>query len=1194
MRYLHGKRAFAFLLLFLGVALFPSLLPAQVTASTGAIQGLVTDPSGKVVTHAEVKLTNHSLRLEKTATSNSEGTYVFPVLPPASGYEVTIETSGFSRYTATNLSVRVTENTVLNIKLQVGSVTEQVTVSGGAQQVNTTNATLGEVVGTRVITALPLPSRNVFDLAATDAGVYENFDSPASTIAQGGNAVYVAGQRATANDYKLNGIESTSVEFHTLSAGSIPIPSPDAVQEFRTQTSLYDATSAYGSGGSINLVTRSGTSNYHGTVYDFFRNTVLNANDYFLKAQQLIKNQKNTPPVMLQNQFGGSFGGPVPLLHKTFFFVNYEGTRQKNGSTGLSTGNLPVLPATRDAASLAAAFGVPVGAIDPVALKLINAPGPLGRPLLPSGTGTLGTYGSYAASGAVILNTNQVSSRLDHDFTIAGHDNHLAVAYFYNDGIFINPSGLGGSPGQAYDYPLANKNLSIIDTHTFSSKLVNEAVYGFNWEKRDIEAYGRGVELSDVGMTRFNSSYYNLLPAFSFSDTSLGVFGYGGNIGRRQHTAAINFRDTASLDLNKNTLRFGFESIWEQFNESPQTNAGGTIQFQPYFADILYGKPTNTKQDTAFRDFLIGAPYQTTGTSGEQNYHIRATDLGAFLQDDYRFTRRLTLNLGVRYDHLGNPTETHNFLANFDPSLLSTATLESGGAGLQQGFLLAGKNGVSATTLGENNGNFSPRVGFAYDVFGNGKLAVHGGFGLYYQSADDEQSQLVNNIPFNQNATQSNYQVGTVTGIGGTNTGTVTGLGNPTPTLPLPSAFPIFPTFKTQIGVTASGAPQYLTDPGTGLVAGISPSVYSVQRNNRMPYSENFNLTAQYAFARDWTLAVGYLETNGVRQSAGQNPNNALFINATSPGRFGLTTNTSANRESRVPIAGILSTSYATLINEAFSSYNALLVTVTHQLSRGFLIKTAYTHSKSIDNFPAGNSNGPGTFGGGSVGNQFLLGLNKGTSEQDVPNRLVVTYVWDLPGFRSHHVLDAALGHWSLSGITTYQDGLPGTVIQTIGSTSLTGTSGYGLVTGALRQPGSPQSNYNASTGAIQYLNFAAATVQPLLANTTIGSTTPQGTPGSGTYPIGASGGRMIGKPEIGVFRAPFQNRWDATLSKNFPVKSFGEGGNVEFRAEAFKLWNNTIFNAPNSTAGATTFGQITSTVDSTGRQLQFAVKVSF
>ncbi len=220
------------------------------------------------------------------------------------------------------------------------------------------------------------------------------------------------------------------------------------------------------------------------------------------------------------------------------------------------------------------------------------------------------------------------------------------------------------------------------------------------------------------GHVRFNSSYFPTLPSFSFSDGSLGEFGYGGNIGRYQHTANFDFRDTASWDLNKHTLRFGFETIREQFNETPQASPGGSLSFNTYFADTLYGKPP-AAQDLAIRDFLIGAPYQSSGNTGEQRFHIRVANYSGFVQDDYRATHRLTLNLGIRYDHFGNPTETHNYISNFDPSLLSADTLQIGGAGLQQGFVIAGANGISASTLGVNNGSYSPRVGFAYDVLGN-------------------------------------------------------------------------------------------------------------------------------------------------------------------------------------------------------------------------------------------------------------------------------------------------------------------------------------------------------------------------------------------------------------------------------------------------------------------------------------------
>jgi hypothetical protein len=510
---------------------------------------------------------------------------------------------------------------------------------------------------------------------------------------------------------------------------------------------------------------------------------------------------------------------------------------------------------------------------------------------------------------------------------------------------------------------------------------------------------------------------------------------------------------------------------------------------------------------------------------------------------------------------------------------------------LQQGFAIANVGGVSASTLGTNNGTFAPRVGFAYDVFGNAKLALHGGYGFYYQSANDEQSLIVNNPPFYETANLNNYQLGTLPNT--TTAGTVTGLANPFPVLPQPIAFPLFPTFQTVTGTSSTGAPVYQKDPVTGLTQGISPSLNGVLRNSKVPYAENWNLTAEYAFLHNWTLAVGYLGTNGIHQLAGLNLNNALFVNAANPavrGASTITTNSSANRESRVPIAGVSSTGLSTLVAEAFSSYNALLVTVTHQLTNNFLFKAAYTNSRSIDNYPASSSTGSG--GSTSIGNAYVLSQNTGTSEQDVPNRFVVTYVWDLPKYRNNRLLNSIAEHWSLAGITTYQSGLSGTITSSA-TTSLTGNTPYALVLGQLKNPGSPQSHNSA--GKIQYLNAASIAVQPLLASgATAGPTNPQGGYGTQLYTIGSGGGTPIGNETRGSYRAPFQYRWDATLSRNFPLKVLGDAGNLEFRAESFKIFNNTIFNGPSATAGAGAFGQITSTIDTTGRQFQFALKASF
>jgi hypothetical protein len=1152
---------FAFLSLFV----WSSASFAQASNSTGAIGGTVKDSSGAVVRGATLTLDNASLGITRTEHSGSDGAYSFPFLQPGGGYRITVSDAGFKSESITNLNVNITETTVVNPNLSLGQASEEVTISGDVEQVQTTSATLGGIVGERVITSLPLATRNVLDIFGTDAGVVTALTNPSLGITQGGYATYVAGARATANNYLFNGIDANNFEFQTLAPGVVPIPSPDSLQEFRTETSLYDATSGYSSGGNINLITRSGTSKYHGAAYEFIRNTIFNANDYFLK-------QAGKPrPLLIQNQFGGSIGGRIPRLGSTFFFVNYEGMRQKNGVLGTTTATaVPVLPSTITASTLAAAFStsaVPLSAsrIDPVAVNLLNTPGSYGGFLYPHLGGTAGTTVSYAYSKPVILNADQVSSRVDHDFKLLGHDNHLIGTGFYAGQFYRDPTGSGGQP---YSYPLGNQHATIEDTHTFKSNLLNDAVYGYNWDRRDIQAVG-GATLSEVGMTRSNSAVTNLLPDISITNY-LSTIDYTANVQHPQHAASFDFRDTLTWNKGHHGLRFGFETRREEFNDGiylPRGSLGFTG------GDFATGS-------TAFQDFLTGTPSSVALKSSISRLDFRAHDYIGFVQDDYRITQRLTLNLGLRYDNLGNPYEVKNEITNFDPSLLSASAFQIGGPGLQSAFVTAGQNGVSRTTMLKTNyGSYSPRVSFADDVLGNGKLAVRGGFGIYYQ-ADGYALQFANsgNPPY-----QISYANSTATASGV--------LANPFPVEPTPDQFPQFPLFPTMTGLKATGAPIYqLFNPTTGAVVQNNAPALSVQatnRNIRSPYTENWNFTTEYEFAPNWTLEVGYLGSHGVRQTTNTQQNTPLLIPAGSTGRFGLTANSGTNRESRVPIAGLSSSGFSYLTNNGSSVYNAFIATLNHRLSKDFLIKAAYTHSHSVDDYAASSST---NYSGSAIGNPYSLALNRGVSEQDVPNRLVFTYVWDLPGLHGER-LNYFLGHWSLAGISTFQNGAAGYVTQSIGTGSFDTATGYGaLVAGCqLVESGSIQSHHNV------YLNPSCATTQPLLAaGSSFSGFAPYQTPGSQTFNVAAGGGYLLGTENRGAFHAPFQERSDVTLSKNFPVHQLGSAGNLEFRAECFKIFNNAIFAAPVTTAGTANFGQVSSTIDNTGRQFQFALKASF
>ena len=1148
-------------LLVLGLASFGW---AQASPTTGAIRGTVTDSTGAVIPGATVALTNPALTIRREVKTESDGSFIFPLVQPMSGYQVEIEVAGFQKKVVKGIEVRVTEVTMANAQLAVGNISQEVIVTSEAQPVNTASAALGGVLGPGVVTALPLPTRNVFDLLATDAGVTSLLTSPASTILQGSEAMFVGGTRDTGNNYVLNGVDANNFEFHTLAIGIVPIPNPDAVQEFKTQTNLYDATTGFSGGGSITLLTKSGTSKIHGDAYEFLRNTDLNANDFFFNKAGKQR------PIMQQNQFGFSLGGPIPRLKKTFWFVNYEGMRQRNGVAGGGTGFVPVLPAQRNAASLAQAFGLPVSAIDPVAVKILNAPGAFGGYLWPSGTGApVGQLGTYTYSSPVHYTGDQLNARIDHEFTTWGISNHLSGVFFWNHGIFLNTGGFNsGIFGEPYQYPLANTSVSLQDLQTIRPNLLNEITLGFTYNARDIASV-KQLALGDIGMSRFNSAYVPGAPEFYFGDQST-IYGTGSASAEQlQHNVSTDVRDMVSHVIGKHSLRYGFETRSYQFDfTSTLDSMRGDMVFLNLFANSIYGPPPAGVGDLSIRDFLIGAPVEVDISSGLREYGFRARDYNFFVQDDFRVTPRLTLNLGVRWDHMGNVYEVNNFMSNFNPALLSPQTLLTGGQGLAAGFVEAAQNGASRSTLNDNHlGNFSPRVGFAYDLFGDGKTSIRGGYGMYYFRIAGMQSlQTISNPPYSLGASNIGF-LGTQI------------LANPFPTLPQSNQFPIMPQMPSLVSVDSSGVPTFNLP---------QLSVSEIDRNVRPPYKQEWNLTIQRQIARNWTVEAGYVGSLSLHLTNAQSLNNALLRNANNPAAGGLTTNSSDNREDRVPIIGISSSGLFLLTTAATSTYHAALVTVSHQFSKGLYFKAAYTYSKSIDDASTYIGFEPGA---GSVGNQFINTLNRGVSDFDVPHRLVISYVYNLPGPKTGW-MGHIFGNWAISGISTYQSGFPGTVYQYTSYQSLSGTDGYGLVIPGcqLMASGAPENNLS------NYLNRACVATTPVLhGGATFGPLSPYEGPGNQMYAITAGGvGQLIGPSNRGAFRNPFQTRADFSLAKKFPVSRLGEGGNVEFRAEFFKVFNTPIFSGPSSTAGLSNFGRITSTIDNTGRQIQFALKINF
>ncbi len=1157
---------------------------AQISSSTGAIQGSVTDPQGASIPGARITLTNLDTGTSNASTSQTDGTFVFPLVAPGN-YKIQVQAQGFETAQLNNVHVDVTKVTSAPIKMNVGQVTTVATVNEAAAQVDTSTATTGDVITGAQIRDIPLPTRNFLDLTAMQAGTSARIQS-AATVGRGTPILDVAGSRATVNNFVLDGVDANS--FGSNSLATVPVPSPDAVGEFRVSTSMYDASQGRGSGGNINVILRSGTDKFHGGAYEFYRSNDMNANDFFANAAG------KPVPVLLQNQFGGQIGGPIPKLKDTFWFFSYEGTRQKNGVSSLISGSQPVLPAVRNATTLGAAFGVAPSTIDPVAVNILNAKGPYGGLLYPTGSCNgaagcgVGSIGTLVLSLPTIYNEDQEAFSFDRNLF---RNNKVSFQYFYANIGQFSPTGGGaaGGLGQGLNSPATNNHAALTDTETFSAHLLNEFRVGFTNIKSVTDGI-EGVTVNQIGMSKWDGNLYPGIPALSVS----GLLGFGGiGVNSFQHggNTSITIGDTVSWTRGKHTLRFGIENRRYGWNVENDYGTRGSLSF-PNFNSFLTGTPNRLQVDVG---------------SFPRNY--RAQDVAAFAQDDYRITRRLTLNLGLRYDYLGFPYDLNGKVGNFDPSLVTPSCVASGGGNcVLAGFISPASlksplatPGVSNTTLtNSNNTNFAPRVGAAYDLLGNGKIALRGGFGIYYiRTSGQTLLQLIASPPWVEQYLASGTAV-VGSGV----------LSNPWPAgLPQPSQFPILPTLGQFSGkFSSAGAPIFVNPDGS---TAVSQSLYGFTRGLTTPYVQQYNFTIQSQLPAGWILETGYVGSRGVNLLVEPSLNSALLVNSSSPltynnsriaaagyaNGYTVTQNSNANAPLRVPVPGFSAAGLNLVTNQGYSHYNGLVVEARHSFAHNFQFKMDYTFSKSTDDDSGPTGSDLDSF----VGNQLVPSLDRGISDFDLTHRFVFTGVWDLPGPKTGF-LGETIGNWRLSGVWTIQSGLPFNITSTNGA-GLAGLNGSvniransGGACSGLTTAGSVEQNLN------HYMNASCfAAVPNLPAGTVLSGTSPQQGPGSGSYVIGNNGvagdtgvGSLFGGIGRNILRGPGSERFDLAISKIFPIRALGEQGNVMFRAEAFKVFNNPIFSNPQANISNPNFGQILSTVDSTGRILQLALKLNF
>jgi TonB-dependent receptor-like protein len=966
-------------------------------------------------------------------------------------------------------------------------------------------------------------------------------------------------------------------------------------------------------------VLRTGSNQLHGDAYEFFRNDVLNANEYFHNAAGQPR-----PPVK-QNIFGGSLGGPVVSDKYGFFFVNYQGSRQVSAlspGTQINNPGFPVIPTDRSAASISQAFfGNTTTAIDPVILKLLQFKSnqfkdPNGY-LIPSIPGTPGTTGPLLISKPGNYTDNQFTTNWNREFN--NSRDKLGASFFFSNSETMLPFGAGGLQASLggtlsssisatdldfpYDIPVSARFLSIDETHLFSPSLVNDFRFGYVRMNYSL-LNSPPVTVGDLGIDRPTNNLTQSIYKFTLSTSGFQI-GPTPPANQYQIQNNYNFVDNVSWVKGAHDFRFGGEYTRVNLNKDfPQTFNG-----QLFFV--------NGNGFTDWQNFLLGAPAFSFGGGGVYNHQYRTNIFGVFAQDDWKATRNLTLNLGLRVDINGAFHDNLCHIGNIDESLAAQNLYPMVYGNCANLLGVPGLTGSGSDTTFKNaySTGLAPRIGVAYDLGGRNTTTVRAGYGIYYVREDvgtaDQLSFQAPFLPitfgalqpgcldvfFSANAPQSCWPAGATS-----NPNTLPAAGKLDPSfIPCQAAFTGFPAGDTtQAGqfTCANGSPGTIPTPYLFTLA--------VPRKFVTPSTQQWNMTVQHALGKQWVLEVGYVGTHAThlretRTNIPANlasPENPITVTDVNNNSYKILYNTTANGPLRSPIPAINGYGgFQIFANDAYSHYNSLQTTVSRRWNQGY-IQAAYTFSKSTDATSSGN-----TALNTAFNNESDLKYSRGLSDFDRTNRLVFSYRYDLPFFpKAEGWKQVALGGWAISGITVFQSGTPFSVYDSAAGSAYLAPGYTPTLTGSLVPEATVASGYsggNIHTRLNGYLNVNQFTTAPLLYpfDPLHPATTcdPVNNPNFCTTYFGNLGRNS--------YRGPFQQSWDFSLQKNFRLT---ERFNLRFTTDFFNIWNHANFANPSITdvetithnaAGSPTtdgpFGKIFSTTG-TPRLIQFSLRLAF
>ncbi len=959
-------------LLFFTLTLVLSLGSARhlMAQSTGSIRGSVSDPSGASVPGAAVTVKSVTTGLTRTGQSNDSGLFVFPDLP-IGAYEITISKAGFQTEKRSGTDLLTGQTIGLEITLSVGAQTETVTVNADTQEAQTTTSEVATTVDQKQMQDLPLNGRNPLQLTTLTPGAA--LTTVGTESGQQDNVgLTVNGLRATQNNYQLDGALFINRFFD-----SVPIlPSPDGLQEFTIQAANFSAEYS-GAGALVQLSSRSGTNAFHGSAFEFLRNTVLNAHNYF---------QSTVPPFKL-NQFGGTVGGPI-RKDKTFFFFSAEDLQQRSSPNSINI-TVPTAPQLRGdfSALLKPASGLPTIIYNPVTGQpypgnIITTPGsPLSQAVANAFLTPLAsnpTTGVFISTSNSNVDRTQYLVKIDHAVSAS---NHLSGRYFYVQDNFQ----------RAFNAPLGfyaannfrNQSLTLSDTQVFSSTLTGTFYASAGRFARTQIPVSPGLQnLQSLGQ---NLPYGTNVPVFPGVRANISgfvnIFSGGG---LTQDPTTFEFKAQAVKVLGPHTMSFGAAYERTRINATDYSYTPGDNTFNgqrtaaPSGAPVVSGFTSASQYKTGYApaDFYLGLDSTFFQDNGRK-FYLRENRVGVYLQDDWKVSRDLTINAGLRWDPWLPPVDLNETLVGFIPGQQSTVAPNA-----PRGLVFNGDAGIQSSIFRNNYKDFAPRIGFAYNVGGNGKTVVRGAYGLFYGFPEGllyQRTDAAQPINLYLNINNPPAWDNIYNGYPG---------GDPFP--------------RAHLSTAQFSSYQFLL-PFSGGV--LNP-------NSKVSYTQGYNLTVEQQFSSNFAMALAYVGNHAVHVMGSRQFNPAVFA----PGA------TVGNENARRLYPGLGAVELAD--SYEYAIFNSLQLNVTRRVAHGLTLLSNVTWSKTIDNSSAANE---GTAG---PPNPFNLNSARGPADFDQTVRFNAAVNYITPKYVGNRIAEAGLNGWQANLIANLYTGLPFTVLS--------------------------------------------------------------------------------------------------------------------------------------------------------------------